>query len=134
MKPLHKLTRLRQIVLTGSKVTAAGVAELQAALPNCKIDWTPTLPPPTGDPNRDAAEWVLATGGEVFVVPVGATTSLAVKNSRNLPAGPWELGAIVAPGFGIRDDDFRRLIGLPKLSTVRFGHCQISNAALAHLA
>jgi hypothetical protein len=34
---LKGLTNLKQLVLKGTKVTDAGVAELQKALPNCKI-------------------------------------------------------------------------------------------------
>ena len=33
------LTRLQELDLTGNQVTASGVAELQTALPNCKVVW-----------------------------------------------------------------------------------------------
>jgi len=36
---LAKLDKLINVKLTGTKVTAAGVAKLKKALPNCKIDW-----------------------------------------------------------------------------------------------
>ena len=35
---LKGLTNLRRLELTGTKVTAAGVADLQKELPNCKIE------------------------------------------------------------------------------------------------
>ena len=38
---LRQLASLTTLGLNGSRVTAAGVAELQAALPNCKIEWSP---------------------------------------------------------------------------------------------
>lgn len=36
---LRALTRLRELDLSGNKVTASGVSELQKSLPNCKIVW-----------------------------------------------------------------------------------------------
>ena len=39
LKPLHGLTGWQELDLTGTKVTAAGVAALQKALPKCKIVW-----------------------------------------------------------------------------------------------
>jgi hypothetical protein len=36
---LTTITGLEALGLNGAKVTAAGVAELQKALPGCKIDW-----------------------------------------------------------------------------------------------
>ena len=35
---LKGLTRLETLTLGGTKITEAGVAELQKALPNCKIE------------------------------------------------------------------------------------------------
>ena len=43
LKHLHGLNRLRRLGLTRTHVTAAGVAELQKALPNCEIVWDAKL-------------------------------------------------------------------------------------------
>ena len=37
LKEVAKLQQLKALVLTGNQITAAGVAELQKALPKCKI-------------------------------------------------------------------------------------------------
>lgn len=37
---LHQLKQLKFICLTGTRVTAKGVADLRTALPNCQIDWS----------------------------------------------------------------------------------------------
>jgi len=39
LTPLHSLTRLERIGLLGTDVSADGAAALNAALPNCKIEW-----------------------------------------------------------------------------------------------
>jgi hypothetical protein len=39
LSPLEGCNKLRALQLHGSKVTAAGVAALQKALPECKIEW-----------------------------------------------------------------------------------------------
>ena len=38
LKHLHRLTRWKELDLTGTKVTEDGVAALQKALPKCKIE------------------------------------------------------------------------------------------------
>ena len=51
---LMELKKLINLRLTGTKVTAAGVADLQQALPKCKIESDVS----TADPNRQFAEWL----------------------------------------------------------------------------
>jgi len=50
LKYLHQMTRLEYLDLLGTQVTAQGIKELQEALPECEIHWTP---PPTPNPNLD---------------------------------------------------------------------------------
>ena len=133
LRHLRSMPKLAWVELHVTKVTAAGVAELQPALPNCKIDWSPTLPPPTGDPNRDAAEWVPATGGEVWVVPPGAKESVVVCSSHDLPASPWHLNGAILRGLGVHDDDFARVAGLAELIRIEIRNCNISGAALERI-
>ena len=39
LKHLAGMTNLEHLGLAGTQVTAEGVADLQKALPNCKISW-----------------------------------------------------------------------------------------------
>ncbi len=50
LSPLTTVTTLRDLRVTKTKVTAAGVAALQKALPNCKIEWDDPAKPKTPEP------------------------------------------------------------------------------------
>ena len=39
LTPLGEMRNLKVLQLQGTKVTAAGIATLQKALPNCSIEW-----------------------------------------------------------------------------------------------
>jgi serine/threonine protein kinase/Leucine-rich repeat (LRR) protein len=88
---LHAMKNLKSLNLTETKVTAAGVAALQKALPNCKIEW-PSLGQFYGqsasqaDPARKAAEWVPSKGGTVGMSVNGKFMQLST--SSNIPKGP----------------------------------------------
>ncbi len=43
LKTLQKIATLKQLDVRGTKVTAAGVAEFQKALPNCKVEVSPEV-------------------------------------------------------------------------------------------
>ena len=50
LSPLTKLPKLDKVNVRGTKVTPAGVAALQKALPNCKIEWDDPAKPKTPEP------------------------------------------------------------------------------------
>jgi serine/threonine protein kinase len=53
LSALYGCQTLSYIYLKSTKVTPAGVAALQKALPNCKIEWDdPASKPPAGTPNK----------------------------------------------------------------------------------
>lgn len=52
---LEALQSLGRVELNGTRVTAAGVARLRAAKPTLRIDWDPTIPPPTDASSNSAA-------------------------------------------------------------------------------
>jgi hypothetical protein len=49
---LRKVTTLKSLLLQGTKVTAEGVADFQAALPRCDVQWD------YPDPDRKFVEWL----------------------------------------------------------------------------
>ena len=62
---------LTQLHISNANITAAGIASLQKALPNCQIEWdgaapVGTLAPPAAKTPR-VAEWTIKLGGSVFV-------------------------------------------------------------------
>jgi hypothetical protein len=50
LSPLEDCKNLRELKVTKTKVTAASVAALQKALPNCKIEWDGPAKPTTHEP------------------------------------------------------------------------------------
>ncbi|MBC8876727.1 MAG: hypothetical protein H8E44_45440 [Planctomycetes bacterium] len=44
LEKLKRLTKLTHLDLSATQVTNEGIKELQEALPNCKIHWTPPTP------------------------------------------------------------------------------------------
>ena len=85
---LKQIKALRTLDLRETKVTAAGVADLQKALPNCKIE----SDIPNSDPDRRAAEWILTIndGGapDLFVTIGGQKTRV---ENRRLPSEPFQV-------------------------------------------
>ncbi len=92
LEPLKALNTLAELDLArAGKVTAAGVARLQAALPKCKIAVSPAIQaeldklsktsPATAatDPDRESAQWVLRNGGTLQVNFDGETKNVRKK-------------------------------------------------------
>jgi hypothetical protein len=55
LENLKSLTPLKDLILTGTSTTAAGIAELRKALPDCQIVWEPK-----GERNSESIEGVRA--------------------------------------------------------------------------
>jgi len=55
LSPLQKCTGLAYLVLKTAKVTPAGIAALQRALPHCKIEWDDPAKPSRGDSSGGSA-------------------------------------------------------------------------------
>ncbi len=56
LSPLEHCTHLTFLSLSGCKITAASVAALQKALPNCKIEWDDPTKPKTPGPTASGAK------------------------------------------------------------------------------
>jgi Leucine-rich repeat (LRR) protein len=81
---------LTELNLSNTRVSAKGLAELQAMLPSTKI--------PCSEPNRTAAEAVLALGGTVHIRGDGAPGDRVVKAAADLPADYFRVTAIRLAG------------------------------------
>jgi Leucine-rich repeat (LRR) protein len=110
LSPLHDCPSLTSLNVKQTKVTASGVAALQKALPNCKIEWdgenkgsgAGIQVPGVGVPgvgndapivsDRQVAEWVLSKGGVVDVVIDSAWQQ--VSEANRLPQQPFKLATI----------------------------------------
>jgi hypothetical protein len=88
-----------------------------------------------GEPNREAAEWVLSLGGNLKV-RVG-DKAREVTNAEGLPAGPFALTAVSfsgAPGAGKVDDaGLENLKALTGLRHLILNGTRVGDAGLAHL-
>lgn len=124
---LKTLKKLQNIHLKQTKVTAQGVAQLQKALPNCKIDYV-------ADPHRAVAEWVLGIGGEVKLVGQTAYIS-AVENLSDEDFKVNTIRVDATPDFS--DDQLAQLSRLCQgidLFHLGLGGTAITDDGLAHLA
>lgn len=93
---LHRLKRLRRLVLQETQVTAMGIAALRAALPDCVVESSledgPDVPQPAAipdDPARRAAAW-LQREGATFGVDLG----FDVGPTDPLPNKPFRITAL----------------------------------------
>jgi hypothetical protein len=88
LSPLEECRSLKDLLIRETKITAAQVATLQKALPNCKIEWD--------DPTKGAdvrtwtqrtiAEWVIENGGRVWI-----GSQRDIKAIDSLPAGDFAI-------------------------------------------
>ena len=138
-----KIERLHVLDLTGTQVTAEGIAKLKEALPRCNITWdgnagdeaTSTTEMELGDVSaeRELASWVLRKQGDVFIAGVKA----ALQTESDLP----DSFAIRAVNFyadrSVTDDDLAEMARLTALSSVKeigIGGTRITDAGLASLS
>jgi Leucine-rich repeat (LRR) protein len=138
LSPLESSKSLVTLNVISTKVTAAGVAALQKALPNCKIDWddpakTATPQPASNpDPDRKAAEWVLAMGGRVVVSLDGSLRVISAVG--DLPAKHFSLiNAELGKRPDVSDSGLAALNGLSSLERVYLSATGVGDAGMKHL-
>jgi len=78
---LEKFTTLELLHLTNSKVTPQGVAQLQQALPDCRIYYQ----------SMPGASWILGAGGSVEI------DGQTYRKLENLPGEPFEISGAALP-------------------------------------
>lgn len=106
----------------GTGTTAAKVAELQKALPKCKIEWEAA--------DRKVAEWVISVGG---MVRVNGAASF-VTDAARLPKEAFRLTTVHLSDNPVTDADLVRLRDCPDVTGVYLINCPaVTDAGLAHL-
>lgn len=134
LEHLREMSSLRTLDLRGTKVTETGVKQLAAALPLCKIEWVgPTIEP--RDPDRAAAEWLLARGGQFGISDATGYREIFAEKGDKLPTGMFNLNTFKLTGLQFTTDaDLARFRGLGNLSTVVLDETAVSDAGLEHVA
>jgi serine/threonine protein kinase/Leucine-rich repeat (LRR) protein len=110
--PLPPLTAME---LIRSRISAAGARAVKSILPGIKLEWS--------EPNRSAAEAILAAGGSVQVRTAGQKEPVSVKAATDLPADYFRL--ISARLTGARQPSRDALGSLRKLSDSEFDDFQV---------
>ena len=151
LEHLSRMPKLKELRVSKTEVTAAGVARFRAARPNVRITTdvkepdlrssggspeSPSVTTPTSDKpiakdqDREVAEWVLSVGGKVDVVKDGVTHSVHVTGK--LPNSPFE---IRSGNFGVvlRDPELKHFAGLQSLDTLYLGYMPVTDAGVAQL-
>jgi hypothetical protein len=107
------MPKLTELDLSGARVSSKGFATLKAALPlEAQITCT--------EPNRTAAEAVLALGGSVHIAAKDQADDRAVKAAADLPADYFQVTRVSLAG--IKQPLGRDGGVLPKLAALRDPH------------
>ncbi|HEX7377721.1 MAG TPA: hypothetical protein VF278_11445, partial [Pirellulales bacterium] len=132
---LAALPRLAALDVRRTRVTGDGVHAFQRRRPDCAIKWTPPRPAsPSADQDRAAAEWIIASGGFVGVVPSGKRFTVA-KSPEELPSGALQVAFVHLTGEQtLTNADLDRLVGLRRLEQLQVGYTNLDGGALAKLA
>ncbi|MBN9121966.1 MAG: protein kinase [Planctomycetes bacterium] len=110
-------------------VTPAKIAEIEAAFPNCRIEYDGgTVEPAAQD--RAAAEWVISVGGSVRVRGEAGE----IKSAERLPRGPLRLAAVILVNRKqVTDADLARFKDCKNLSELNLAFCErVTDAGLAN--
>jgi Leucine Rich repeat len=125
---MQKIKGLKLVRLQATKITAKGVADLQRALPDCKVEWdgAPSAPAAV-DPDRKAAQWVLSIGGHVWA-RTKSGEDRNINPGEDLPSERFEaIGAYPSDtpqsADRVTDEGLANLRGLRSLKVVRLDSC-----------
>jgi hypothetical protein len=149
------MPKLTYIDIQKTRVSANGYAALKAAFPKADILWS--------EPNRTAAEAVLALGCTVAIRVKGQKDDRLVKSAADLPGEYFQLAranlggmqksldiwvpnlaaltdaefdhvaALDLAGTAITDADLAKLAGLTALTELSLARTKVSDAGLIHL-
>jgi len=141
LEPLHRLSNLADLRLSGTAVTRDGVEKFSDVLPNCTISFTHDAKvhiwpsDSRAAHERSVADWVLSVGGAVTAAVPGTDTARHEKPG-NLPETRFTILAVdLAAARSISDDDLQQLRGLNDLQNLTLhNQKEITDEGLVHLA
>ena len=111
------------------KVTAKGIEAFRQALPRCRIEWNGGVIEPMIDPDRRAAERVIALGGGVGL----KGDPSEIKAKENLPKTPFQLTRVNLYQRRATDADLALLKDCKDLFELTVQECgDVTDAGLAH--
>ena len=130
---LEKTKTLTHLKAESTKVTAAGVARLQMALPMCKIEWDgPPLDFPDIKTPRELAEWTLRVGGRVNA---GASGEAKGVTAEQIAAKDFQLWAVRYDNVKAIDDDaIAHMVRWPLPDSIGLIRTSITDEGLRQLA
>ena len=128
LKHLYGLKKLEMLDLRDTKVTPKGIAALQKALPNCKLESNFKAAMLNGSPKteREIAEWIIRIGGRV------AVNRISCKQLAEIPDGTVVIDTINLREKNLKDLDLAPLAHLKKLEVIYLDSNPISDTALQY--
>ncbi len=131
LKHLHDLKKLEDLDLRETKVTSQGIADLQKALPNCKIksdfETKPITTSNSPMTDREIAEWVIGMGGGIGI---GFKLNYKIEE---LPTEPVIFNSVSLKNASFEDHDLQRLAKLKTLKYLFLESTSISDTGLQYL-
>jgi serine/threonine protein kinase/Leucine-rich repeat (LRR) protein len=115
---LALLSSVQGLVLTGARVSRQGFEQIRAALPHGSRTDHPDLGVFWSEPNRSAAESLLALGGSIEIGKPGVAETYAVKTATDLPADYFQVRRVSLAGVATPLDKLAEL--WPLLSALSF--------------
>ena len=138
LSPLYDCKDLKALLANKTKVTPGGVAALQKALPNCKIEWDDPAKPVAADPDRRAAEWLLSLEdpGKKNQVQIRGSDNkrIALTSGMTIPQTPFKVVTIWIYRAPVREADLLGLKNLSELDSLYLLGIDVSEAVLLELA
>lgn len=126
---LKELKNLTFLDVRGTRVATNRLADLSAALPGCKIVHDGGTIVPKADPDRAAAEWVIAQGCAVYVN--GDDTPRKVV--ADLPKDRFALTTVDLVSRPITDEGAAHFKNCRELRSLGLANTKVTDVGLAHL-
>jgi len=128
LQHLHGLTSLKAIDLGSLHLDESSVDSLENALPGCVVELKPSA-------DRETAIWVLSQKGRVTISTPDGDETAETGDIQQLPKGEFALREVyLDEAAAIGDADIERFKDVPGIESLFLSHADITDAGLEHLA